>query len=509
MNLSRFIAQRMVKSSDKSQMSQPIVRIATAGIAIGVALMIIALAVVRGFQDEVRKKVIGFGSHFQVVANEDNYSKESIKLQLDTAVYADLTKVPGVKHVQVFASKPGIVESKEALQGVVIKGVGEDYDWSFIQSNMVEGQVLSTSTHRDSMPAKEVVISSYLAKRMQVKLGGKLSVYFVNSQADARQQNFVVKGIYNTGLEDYDKQYVFLDIAYVQKYSSWGLQAQLVVDTACFGGAIAYGANAFGGDGDYVYQWSDSTLRGQGPFFIQCNKDTTLTVVIKDGSGTVADTAFATINFIDDQSVEACRPYEIVYRTKRGSERNYIGGYEVLINDYNQLMAMDDEIYKTVPFYLYTSKITERSPEMFSWLSMLDINVKVIIILMICISIVNMTSALLIIILERQRMIGTLKAFGIRDGSVLRIFLYNAAYIIGKGVIWGNVVGIGLCLLQHYTGAISLDPTNYYLDTVPVKMEWLFILALNLGTMLTCVGALVFPAFYVTTISPIAAIRKD
>ena len=273
--------------------------------------------------------------------------------------------------------------------------------------------------------------------------------------------------------------------------------------------AIAYGANAFGGDGDYVYQWSDSTLRGQGPFFIQCNKDTTLTVVIKDGSGTVADTAFATINFIDDQSVEACRPYEIVYRTKRGSERNYIGGYEVLINDYNQLMAMDDEIYKTVPFYLYTSKITERSPEMFSWLSMLDINVKVIIILMICISIVNMTSALLIIILERQRMIGTLKAFGIRDGSVLRIFLYNAAYIIGKGVIWGNVVGIGLCLLQHYTGAISLDPTNYYLDTVPVKMEWLFILALNLGTMLTCVGALVFPAFYVTTISPIAAIRKD
>jgi len=128
MNLSRFIAQRMVKSSDKSQMSAPIVRIATAGIAIGVALMIIALAVVRGFQDEVRKKVIGFGSHFQVVANEDNYSKESIKLQLDTAVYADLTKVPGVKHVQVFASKPGIVESKEALQGVVIKGVGEDYD---------------------------------------------------------------------------------------------------------------------------------------------------------------------------------------------------------------------------------------------------------------------------------------------------------------------------------------------------------------------------------------------
>lgn len=509
MNLSRFIAQRMVKSSDKSQMSAPIVRIATAGIAIGVALMIIALAVVRGFQDEVRKKVIGFGSHFQVVANEDNYSKESMKLEFDSTVYTDLQKVPGVKHVQVFASKPGIVESKEALQGVVIKGVGADYDWTFLKNTLVEGEVLAPALHRDSMPDKKVIISTYIAQRMQVKMGDKLSVYFVNSQADARQQNFVISGIYNTGLEDYDKQYIFLDIAFVQKYSSWGLQAQMVVDTACFGGAIAYGANAFGGDGNYHYHWPDSTLKGQGPYFVQTTRDTSLSVIVKDGAGTVGDTAFATINYLDDASVEPCRPFEIVYRTKRGSERNYIGGYEVLITDYDQLMQMDDEIYKTVPFYLYTSKITERSPEMFSWLSMLDINVKVIIILMICISIVNMTSALLIIILERQRMIGTLKAFGIRDGSVLRIFLYNAAYIIGKGVIWGNVVGIGLCLLQHYTGAISLDPTNYYLDTVPVKMEWLYFLLLNVGTMLTCIAALIFPAFYVTTISPIAAIRKD
>jgi lipoprotein-releasing system permease protein len=170
---------------------------------------------------------------------------------------------------------------------------------------------------------------------------------------------------------------------------------------------------------------------------------------------------------------------------------------------------MDDQLFHAIPFYLYTSKITERSPEMFSWLKMLDINVIVIIVLMVAISIVNMTSALLIIILERQNMIGTLKAFGIRDGAVLRIFLYNAAFIIGKGVLWGNAIGIGLCLLQFFTGILTLDPTNYYVSEVPVKMEWMFILALNAVTMLVCIVALIIPALYVTTITPIKAIRVD
>lgn len=509
MNLSRFIAQRMVKSPEQGQISRPIVRIATIGIAIGVALMIISLAVVRGFQDEVRKKVIGFGSHFQVVANEDNHSKESFKIAFDSSVYQALKNVEGVKHVQIFASKPGIVESKEALQGVVIKGVGNDYDWSFIQKTLIEGEVLNRAAHPDSMPEQAILISNYMAKRMKAELGSKLSLYFVNSQNDARQQNFFVKGIYDTGLEDYDKQYIFTDIAFVQKYASWGLQAQIAVDTACIAGAIPLMGLAFGGDGVYTFKWQEEQWNDEGPFFLSAIKDTTLELIVSDGSETLPDTARVSIDFLDDASSDPCRPYQVIQHSKRGSERHYIGGYEVLINDYQKLLEMDDQLFNAIPFYLYTSKITERSPEMFSWLKMLDINVIVIIVLMVAISIVNMTSALLIIILERQNMIGTLKAFGIRDGAVLRIFLYNAAFIIGKGVLWGNAIGIGLCLLQLFTGILTLDPTNYYVSEVPVKMEWMFILALNAVTMLVCIVALIIPALYVTTITPIKAIRVD
>jgi lipoprotein-releasing system permease protein len=509
MNLSRFIAQRMVKSHEQGQMSRPIVRIATVGIAIGVALMIISLAVVRGFQDEVRKKVIGFGSHFQVVANQDNHSKESFKILFDSTVFQSLKSVDGVNHVQVFASKPGIIESKEALQGVVIKGVGNDYDWSFIQNSLTEGEVLKPASHPDSMPEQAIVISKFLSKRMKANIGSKLSVYFVNSQNDARQQNFIVKGIYDTGLEDYDKQYLFVDIAFVQKYSSWGLQAQIAVDTACIAGAIPLLGLAFGGDGNYTFKWSENQWKDEGPYFLYTEKDTTLQLVVSDGEETIPDTARVTIDFLNDNSTDPCRPYQVIQHTQRGSERHYIGGYEVLINDYEKLLEMDDQLFHAVPFYLYTSKITERSPEMFSWLKMLDINVIVIIVLMVAISIVNMTSALLIIILERQNMIGTLKAFGIKDGAVLRIFLYNAAFIIGKGVLWGNLIGIGLCLIQLLTGAIALDPANYYVSEVPVKMEWMFILGLNAVTMTVCLVALIIPALYVTTITPIKAIRVD
>lgn len=512
MNFPRFIAQRILRSNEGRQMSRPIVRIATAGIAVGVALMLVSVAVVKGFQEEIRNKVIGFGSHFQVVSNEA-LTKESNRILFENQVKADLLKVEGVKHVQVFATKPGILETSEALQGVVIKGISEDYDWTFFSDKMVEGEVLkfserSTEVNTSAEEEKPgIMISSFIAKRMKLKVDDKLSLYFINSESDARQRNFYVKGIYETGLEEFDRQYVFIDIAFVQKLSNWGLQTFLTTDTACVNGMVSISATTYSGDGRYTYQWPDSSLHGSGPHYFIPVKDTTIKVVASDRTDVPPDTAWVVIDFEDDNSREPCRKFNIVAHNAGGSQRFYIGGYEVLIENYNDLVEMDDKLFFAKPFYLELQKITDRSPELFSWLDMLDINVWIIIILMVVISIVNMTSALLIIILERQKMIGTLKALGIEDKPVIMIFLINAVYIIGRGMFWGNVLGLGLAWLQWKFALLPLPAETYYLDHVPVLFDWFWFAALNMITLGCCFLFLILPAQYVTKITPVKAIR--
>jgi lipoprotein-releasing system permease protein len=480
------------------------VRIATLGIVVGVAMMILSLAIVNGFQQEIRNKVIGFGSHFQITSNERNFSKDSQRLLFKRSVYESLRQTDGVSHVQVFATKPGIIETQEALQGVIIKGVGRDFDWSFLGSALQEGEILRSDSGDQHL---DIVISSYISNRMKLSVGDKTSLYFFNEDADPRQRNFVVRGIYQTGLEDFDEQFVFVDIAHVQRLAGWGIRLEAQVDSNCVDGHFILGAAAFGGGGDYRYQWTDSTWRGEGPHFLQSAVDTTVRVVARDRSGTIPDTAWITLDYLDDASSGFCRPWQTSIRSS-ASDTMYIGGYEVLINDYQKLIQADDRIFSALTAeFLQTQKITDRNPEIFSWLEMLDINVAIIIILMVVISVVNMTSALLIIILERQNMIGTLKALGIQDAPVINIFIRNAAFIIGKGVLWGNIIGVGCAWIQQKFGIVALDPANYYVDKVPVKIDLMAILMLDVATLVVCVACMVIPALYVTRISPIRAIR--
>lgn len=445
--------------------------------------------------------VIGFGSHFQIVSNRDNISKDSQKIPFDTAVYHQLKKVNGVKHVQVFASKPGIIESKEGLQGVAIKGVSSDYDWTFLNKVLKEGRVLQN----DSLDAYEMVISQTIAKRLRLKLNDKVSLYVVNNENDARQRNFRIVGIYSTGLEDYDAQFVFCSIKHIQKLSSWGLEAQLIVDTLCTGDFIALGAMGYGSEGELKIKWSNGWI-GEGPHFLPAEKDTSLFVTVSDLLGTEQDTAFVHIDYKDDTAM-GCRPFIATTKTSGGSGNKYIGGYEVLIHDYEQLLYSDDVLFHSIPYDLQVFKVTDRSPEIFSWLAMLDINVIIIIILMIVISVVNMTSALLIIILERQQMIGTLKALGSTDGPIVKIFVTHSAYIVGKGILYGNIIGVGIAVLQYYFHFIPLDPTNYYVDTVPITLDWPLFIMMDIGCVLICVGVLLIPAKYVSRITPIKSIR--
>jgi lipoprotein-releasing system permease protein len=505
LNIAGFISRRILKSGDRQQISRPIVRIATIGIAIGVALMLLSLAIVKGFQQEIRNKVIGFGSHFQITANERSYSRDSQRLLLDSAVYKMIEATPHVSHVQVFATKPGIIETKEAIQGCIIKGIGEDFDWNFMKQCMVDGNILQADSSANNY---QLIISSYIAKRLQLKVGDKTSLYIFNDQADPRQRNFIIHGIYETGLEDFDAQFVFTDIAHVQKLSGWGIRVEAQIDSTSIGGYIPLGAFAFGGDGDYNYQWTDSTWRGEGPHAILTNSDTTVQVVVSDRMDTAPDTAWLSINFADDSSTDPSRVFSTSVRTSGGSDKQYIGGYEVIIDDYESLIEADDNLFSSLTTrFLQTQKITDRNPEIFSWLEMLDINVIIIIILMVVISIVNMTSALLIIILERQNMIGTLKALGIRDQSVMSIFLRNAISIIGKGMLWGNIAGVGLAFIQWKFGVMGLNPENYYVDSVPIKFDLLYFLFLNIATLIVCSVCMILPALYVLKISPVKAMR--
>lgn len=503
MNLTKFIAQRIAASDDRKQISTPIVRIATWGIAVGVALMLLSLSVVQGFQEEIRNKVIGFGSHFQVTPTHRSYSKDSQKLVFDPEVLQMLRSTPGVRHVQTFASKPGILETAQGIQGIVAKGVGPDFDTTFLCSNLVQGRFIAQQ--QDSM---EVVLSAYLANRLGIQLHDKISVYIFTENADPRQRNFKVCGIYNTGLEDFDRQFVFLPMHQIQRLSGWGIRAEGFIDSLCYGNQFILGAMAFGGDGDYTWTWSSDDVEDEGPHFVNVTSDTVVTAIVRDGAKTLADTIYFTFATDKNNPSQDCSSITYTIHTTGGSDRHYIGGYEVLLDNYDELMAADDALFgQLTTKFLQTQKITDRNPEIFSWLKMLDINVIIIIVLMIVISIVNMTSALLIIILERQSMIGTLKAMGIEDRSVMYVFVRHAGRIIGRGILLGNIIGLGIAGIQHFTGLFALNPENYYLDRVPVSFDLLTYLGLNAATLIICLISMLLPARYVTKISPIKAMR--
>lgn len=499
----RFIASRM-SGAGAGKLSRPVVVIATAGVAIGVALMIISVSIVTGFQQEVRDKVIGFGAHFQIVNTQQTYNKESSRVIIDQDFYPELANNPGVRHIQIFATKPGIIETDTDLQGCVIKGVGDDFDWSFFADKIVEGNPIRTD-HSEASP--DLMISKWTAQRLQLGLGDKVTVYFVLDDGNIRPRNFMVSAIYSTGLKEFDEEFVFVDIAHIQRINQWGIEAQVMVSDSCYEGTVGIEAFGFGGRNDLNYSWPGTDLTGNGPHRVTLLGDTTFLVVVDDGKRSIPDSAWVEIRFAEADSIPCV--YTTQVHTSGGSWRKYAGGFEVLIEDFSDLRSLDDEVFYTVPYYMQVQNVADRNPEIFSWLEMLDLNVDLIIYMMILIAVVNMTSALLIIILERTNMIGILKAFGMRDRDVVLVFVRHAARIIGWGMVFGNLLGFSLAGIQKYTGAIRLNPESYYVDYVPVKFEWVYLAQVELFTFFVCVAFMLIPALYVAKITPVKAIRFD
>jgi lipoprotein-releasing system permease protein len=409
-----FIASRLFRHSDDvKRVSKPAIRIATFGVAIGVAIMLISTGVVLAFQSEIRNKVLGFGSHIQVINYDSQHAEQYKPIVFNEETLTLLDSVPGAQTVSPFCLKPGMLKTDNTFRGVMFKGVGERYDYTFFRKHLVEGEIVSFS---DTAVTGKLIISQALSKQMSLKVGSDVYAYFFEDKVKARK--FKVSAIYCTNLTDFDNKLVFTDVSTVQKI--------LGFDT---------------------YQYS---------------------------------------------------------------------GAEIWLNDFSQLSEASsyiiNNVNKTQDFYgqYYASMtIFEMYPQIFAWLQLLDLDVWVILILMVCVAGVTMISGLLIIILERTNFIGILKALGASNSRMRHIFLYFSFFIILRGLIYGNILAFALIIIQQQFHLVHLDPAVYYVEAVPVVIDWLYFAIINVSTLVICVMALVIPSYLISNIHPAKSIRFE
>ncbi len=411
LNYEFFLAKRIIAAKQhKGSISSPIIKIAITAIALGIIIMLVTISSVLGLQYKIKEKISGFSGHVQITNYEDNNSQITITpISIEQEFYPNFSNVDGIKNVQPFATKAGIIRTKTDFEGVIFKGVDRNYDWSFFKAYLVEGALLDIGDKRSDL----VLISKLVADRLQLTVGDKINLFFMkdNPKKAPNVRIFTIVGIYNSGFKDFDENYVLGDIKHVQRLNKW-------------------------------------------------------------------------------------KPTEI-------------GGFEVLLDDFDKLEEKGREIYDEVASILNAQTISEKYPAIFDWLQILDTNIIVIISIMILIAGINMITALLVLILERTQMIGILKALGSSNWSIRKMFLYNAAYLVAVGLFWGNLIGISLLLIQKYTGIIKLDPVNYYVTEAPVYIGVEYIILLNVGTLILCLLMLLIPSYIVSRISPVKAIKFD
>lgn len=408
MNVPYFLARRIYADNDNhKKVSRPAVRIATIGVAVGLAVMIVSVCVVLGFKHAIRDKVVGFGSHIQVAEFSMLQQGSDSPIEVDDSVVNVLRHIEGVKHVQRFAMKQGILKTDSDFLGVAFKGVGPEFDSTFIHQHLLEGVVPKFS---DKSSGNKILVSKVMADKLKLTCGSRIFAYFIDDSG-VRTRRFTIAGIYQTNLTQYDNVMCYTDLYTAVKLNGW--------------------------------------------------------------------------------------------------QEDMASGAELQVSDFSKLDEVENrvvrQVNRTSDSYgnTYSSKtIKELSPQIFSWLGLLDLNVWIILIIMMAVAAVTMISGLLIIILERTQMIGLLKALGARNAMVRHTFMWFAAFIIGRGLLWGNIIALGLVALQYFTGIVKLDPATYYVSSVPVEVNVLFIVLLNVGTLLISLFVLIGPSFLISHIHP-------
>ena len=411
MNIEYFIAKRLITAKDyKSSISAPIIKIAISAIAIGMIMMIVSVGTGIGLQQKIREKVSAFNGQI-IISNYDNNNSEItlIPISKKQDFYPNFKSVPEVSHIQAIATKAGIIRTENAFEGIVFKGVGTDYNWNNIKEYLVEGKLPDFSKNLN----EDVIISRFLADRLNLKLGDSFNTFFIKEEQGKlpNSRRFKIAGIFSSGFQDFDATYIIGDIRHIQRINKWN----------------------------------------------------------------------------SDQ----------------------IGAFEVFVKDFSEIKETGNQIYEQILSNLDTKTITEKYSYIFDWLQLFDFNIIVILGIMILVATINMVVALLVLILERTQMIGILKALGANNWKVRKVFLYNAFYLIMRGLFWGNLIGISLLLIQQQFGIIHLNPENYYVNQAPVYLNWGYIILLNLLTVTVCFLVLLIPSYIITKISPVKAIRFD
>lgn len=414
MNINLYIANKIRKGDiTGKKIAGPVIKVATLGIILGVVVMILSLAIGTGFKKEIRDKIVGFGSHIQIINYDYNSSFETNPITKDSIFVDQIKNLDGIVQIQQFATKPGLIKTDDNIQGIILKGIGDDFNWDYFQTILIDGDIPDYKSEKTS---NEIIISKTIAQLLNLSIGDKVPMYFFQDKIRARKP--IISAIYDTHLPEFDKTFMFVDIRHITKLNNW--------------------------------------------------------------------------------------------------ETNQITGYEIQIEDFNKISDYSRQVdilaasrITSDGGMLRVSNIEMQQPQIFGWLGLLDMNIAVILILIVIVAGFNMISGLLIIILERTAMIGILKALGKQNWNIRKVFLYLASFIIVRGILIGNIIAIGLSLIQQHFGIISLNPDNYYLDTVPMFLNPLHILYLNIGTVVVSYLMMIGPSYLVTKITPVEAIRFD
>ncbi|MGX1929762.1 ABC transporter permease [Flagellimonas sp. 2504JD4-2] len=413
MNLELFIAKRLITGKEhKISISAPIIKIAIAAIAIGIVMMLVAIATGVGLKHKIREKVAAFNGHIQISNYDNNTSDVSVApVSLNQDFYPQFEDVDGISHVQAVATKGGIIRTADTFEGMLAKGVGKDYNWTFFEEYLVDGRLPDYAEKLNN----EVLISRIKANLLNLKVGDSFFTIFLKENDPSKPPNnrkFEIVGIYDSGFEEFDRDIVFVDIRHIQRMNRW-------------------------------------------------NADE-------------------------------------------------IGNFEVFVQDFDEMEAKSNEIYGKTLSYLDTQNIKSKYFRIFEWISLFDFNIGLIIGIMVIVGGINMITALLVLILERTQMIGVLKALGSENWSIRKVFLYNAAYLISIGLLWGNGIGLTLLYLQNRFRFFKFpNPEEYYIEYIPIYIDIPTVLLLNVGVMLLCLLMLLVPSYIITKITPVKAIKFE
>ena len=409
MNYELFIAKRIITGKKyKNSISSPIIKIAITAIALGIIIMLIAVASAAGLQHKIRDKIAGFKGHIQIVNYDSNNSNIStIAIEKNQDFYPNFKTIKGIKNIQVFANKGGILRTKTDFEGIIFKGVTTDYDWTFFKEYVIAGRIPNLKLPR----TKEVLLSETIVNRLHLKLHDTILATFLKTTTSKLPSNrkYTIVGIYNSGFTEFDNTMMIGDLREVQNLNKWS--------------------------------------------------------------------------------------------------KDEVGGFEIILENFNTIKAKGEEVYNQIGVTLNSKTILETNPTVFEWIQLFDNNVWFIIIIMILVAGINMITALLVLILERVQMIGILKALGGTNKSIRKIFLYNASYLILKGLFWGNIIGLSMLFIQYYFKVIALNPETYYVTTMPVHLTLNTILLLNIGTLIVSFLMLIIPSYIVTKIQPSTSIK--